>query len=255
MWCGAACAEDYDIYLLIGQSNMSGRGTLSAATAVSNDRILMFTKAKKWVPAVEPLHFDRKRCGAGLAMSFARQMADASPGRTVALVPCAVGGTPLERWCPGGDLYRQAVVRARAALKDGALKGILWHQGCADANNITNAQTYAARLVASVRQLRKDLGAENVPFVAGELPRFLVRYVAKNGHHHHWPLVNAQLAEAVSKLSPAALVSSEGLDACRNDLIHFETPSLRTFGERYAAAMRTLQSEADRAPVTAQKVQ
>ena len=248
MWCGAANTDGCDIYLLMGQSNMSGRGALSAENALPNDRIIKFSKKKKWVPAREPLHFDRKSCGAGLAMSFARKMADASPARTIALVPCAVGGTPLQRWCPEGDLYSNAVVRARAALKKGTLKGILWHQGCADANNITNARTYAARLVPMVARLRKDIGAEDVPFVAGELPRFLSRYVEKNGHHHHWPIVNAQLAEAVSKIPHAALVSSEGLDDCRDDLIHFETPSLRKLGERYAEAMLRLQAEGKTVP-------
>ncbi len=239
--CGAAFAEGYDVYLLIGQSNMSGRGTLTAENALPSDRIVKFTKDMKWVPADEPLHFDTSRCGAGLAMSFARRMADASPDRTIALVPCAVGGTPLQRWCPGGDLYSNAVVRARAALRDGPLKGILWHQGCFDSNYATNAETYAARLVPAVERLRRDLGAEGVPFVAGELPRFLSRYVEKNGHHCHWPLVNAQIGEAVSRIPNAALVSSAELDDCKSDLIHFETPSLRKFGERYADAMLKLQ--------------
>ena len=241
MCCGAAVAEGYDVYLLIGQSNMSGRGTLTADNALPNDGIVKFTKDMKWASADEPLHFDSKKCGAGLAMSFARMMADASPGRTVALVPCAVGGTPLERWRPGGDLYSNAVVRARAALRDGTLKGILWHQGCFDSRNPTNAATYAARLVPMVERLRDELGSPDVPFVAGELPRFLARYVKKNGHHQHWPMVNAQLAEAVSKIPHAALVSSEGLNDCKRDLIHFETPSLRRFGERYAEAMLRLQ--------------
>jgi hypothetical protein len=250
---GTALAGGYDVYLLIGQSNMSGRGTLTPSNAVSNDRIVKFTKDMKWEPAAEPLHFDKKSCGAGLAMSFARKMADAAPDRTIALVPCAVGGTPLKRWCPGGDLYKNAVKRARAALKDGELKGILWHQGCFDSNYITNAQTYAARLVPMVARLRKDLGAPDAPFVAGELPRFLSRYVGKHGHHEHWPLVNAQLAEAVKKIPNAALVSSEGLDDCRSDLIHFETPSLRRFGERYADAFlnsqfSTLNSQFKAAP-------
>jgi hypothetical protein len=53
--------------------------------------------------------------------------------------------------------------------------------------------------------------------------------------------VNAQLAKAVERLPHAALVSSEGLDDCKRDLIHFETPSLRKFGERYAEAMERLQ--------------
>ena len=239
--CGAAFAEDYDVYLLIGQSNMSGRGTLTAGNELPSDGVVKFTKDMKWAPATEPLHFDSRRCGAGLAMSFARRMSAAAPGRTIALVPCAVGGTPLSRWIPGGDLYSNAVVRARAALRHGALKGILWHQGCFDSNSITNAETYAARLVPMVARLRADLASPDAPFVAGELPRFMARYVAKNGHHQHWPLVNAQIAEAVSRIPNAALVSSEGLDDCKRDLIHFETPSLRRFGERYAEAMLGLQ--------------
>ena len=131
--------------------------------------------------------------------------------------------------------------RCVAAMKGGTLKGILWHQGCADSRDAKNAETYAERLVPMVAQLRKDLGAPDVPFVAGELPRFLSRYVEKNGHHQHWTKVNEQIALAVSKIPHAALVSSEGLDDCKRDLIHFETPSLRKFGERYAEAMSTLQ--------------
>ena len=239
--CGAAFAEGYDVYLLIGQSNMSGRGRLTKDNSVPNDRILKFTKEMEWTAAAEPLHFDRKSCGAGLAMSFARKMADSYPDKTIALVPCAVGGTPLKRWCPDGDLYKAAVKRCVAAMKGGTLKGILWHQGCADSRDAKNAETYAERLVPMVAQLRKDLGAPDVPFVAGELPRFLSRYVEKNGHHQHWTKVNEQIALAVSKIPHAALVSSEGLDDCKRDLIHFETPSLRKFGERYAEAMSTLQ--------------
>ena len=95
--------KGYDVYLLLGQSNMSGRGTLTADNELPSDGVVKFTKDMKWEPATEPLHFDGKRCGAGLAMSFARRMSASAPERTIALVPCAVGGTPLSRWCPGGD--------------------------------------------------------------------------------------------------------------------------------------------------------
>ena len=115
---------------------------------------------------------DRKNCGAGLAMSFARKMADAAPGRTIALVPCAVGGTPLKRWCPGGDLYNTAVKRARAAMKDGRLKGILWHQGESNSRSAAQAKAYEAQLRELIAGLRRDVA--DVPFVAGELGRFLV---------------------------------------------------------------------------------
>ncbi len=222
---GTSLAGGYDVYLLIGQSNMSGRGTLTPSNAVPNDRILKFTKDMKWAPAEEPLHFDRKNCGAGLAMSFARKMADAAPGRTIALVPCAVGGTPLKRWCPGGDLYKGAVKRARAALKDGELKGILWHQGCGNSGAVTKGEIdYLALLKAIVDQLRIDLKCPDVPFVAGELP--------------YWrstsPKFNEMIRTISTKITNSDWVSAEGctMRADSSDP-HFSRDGQILLGQRY----------------------
>lgn len=93
-----------DIYLLIGQSNMAGRGGLDEAHTPIHPREKMFTEWNQWAPAVEPLHSDRKGAGAGLGASFARAMAELRPEVAIGLVPCAVGGTPLFRWQKGGDL-------------------------------------------------------------------------------------------------------------------------------------------------------
>jgi hypothetical protein len=66
--------EKFHLYLLIGQSNMAGRGKIEPEFAVSNERILKFTKENTWALAVEPLHFDKTVAGTGLGMSFARAM-------------------------------------------------------------------------------------------------------------------------------------------------------------------------------------
>ncbi len=62
----------------------------------------MLDQAGAWVPAVEPMHFDKPGiAGVGLGRSFAIAIADANPGVTVGLIPCAVGGSPIGSWQPG----------------------------------------------------------------------------------------------------------------------------------------------------------
>lgn len=232
--------EKLHLYLLIGQSNMAGRGSLDGAAPVSRIRLLKFTPNDRWAPCVEPIHHDKPAlAGVGLGMSFARAMADSDPSITVGLIPCAVGGTPLERWQKGGDLHRAAVKRARLAMKEGTLKGILWHQGESDSKTEATASTYAVRLAAMVEDLRGELGAGEVPFVAGTLGGFL-KETNPDGAPNYWPLVNRQI-ESLPGLAPGcAVVDSSRLDH-QGDGVHFDSASLRELGKRYAEAMKGLQ--------------
>lgn len=232
--------KKFHLYLLIGQSNMAGRGALDAEAKSPPARVLKFTQEKTWAPAVEPLHFDKTIAGVGLGSSFARAMAEANPEATIGLIPCAVGGTPLSRWVKGGDLYAQALERAKAALKDGELKGVLWHQGESDSGNEQLANSYAARLAQMVKDLRADLAVTDTPFVAGKLGEYLARQ-SKDGKPSFWPTVNEQLASLPKLLPHSAVVESTGLKH-KGDVVHFDTPSLREFGRRYAIAMKTLQA-------------
>ena len=238
-------AAPTDVYLLIGQSNMAGRGELNATNRVDATRVLKWDAAAgEWVAGEEPINQDTDKPLAGLAASFARQMADESPDAVIGLVPAAVGGTQLREWMPGCTFYTNAVARCRAALaKGGTLKGILWHQGCADSWRADFATTYAARLEQMVAQLRADLGAEGVPLVAGEIGRFLDDYVwqgpdGKEIRYTCWRTVNEQIHAAAKRIPKMKVVSSEGL-LDRGDVLHFGTPSLRVLGRRYADAMRT----------------
>ena len=239
---GAAVAlppkERLHLYLLIGQSNMAGRGKIEPKEVLSTDRLLKFTAQNTWAPATEPLHTDKPIAGVGLGSSFGRAIAVADPSITVGLIPCAVGGTPLSRWCKDGDLYKQAVVRAKLAMKDGTLCGILWHQGENDASKEDTAHSYADRLSQMVADLRAELGAGAVPFVAGKLGEFLAKE-DKNGKPNFWPVVNEQIATLPQRIPNSAVVESKDLKH-KGDGVHFDTPSLREFGRRYAAAMSRL---------------
>ena len=244
MFFAAALAREAptDIYLLIGQSNMAGRGATNAANRISPERVFKFTRDGKWTEGVEPIHFDRPNVGAGPGLAFGRAMADAKPTVEIGLVPCAVGGSPLSRWEPGGDLYSNAVERTRAALATGgSLRGILWHQGEADSWKRGNAESYARRLTHMVTQLRADLGVKYVPFIAGEVGAHYGASIEKRGGKSFVDEVNRQMKSAVAKLPAAGWVSVKGLGP-GPDGIHFTTESSYELGRRYAREILRWQS-------------
>ena len=237
-----APASPTDLYLLIGQSNMAGRGALSEAPRLSSDHVWKFDKNNHWVPGVEPIHFDRPNTGVGPGLAFARVMADDDPSAGIGLIPCAEGGSPLARWEPGKDLYARAVARTRAALAmGGRLRGILWHQGEADSWSREKAESYAVRLTNMVTRLRAEFGAPDVPFLAGEVGLHYATSIEKRGGKAFVTTVNDQIHQAVASLPRAGCVSANGLKP-GSDGIHFTTESAHELGRRYAVALKRLAS-------------
>ena len=229
----AGAAPDHlQLFLLIGQSNMAGRGKVGPKDEVTNPRIFMLTKEREWVLARDPLHFDKPVAGVGPGMEFARMLVAADAKITVGLIPCAVGGTALDKWKVVGELYTAAVARAREALKSGTLAGILWHQGESDKTH-EQLITYGDRFAAMIGQLRKDLDAENVPVIMGELGRFRPAHAE----------FNTALPEISRQVPLCIYVTSESL-VDQGDHLHFDTPSQRILGQRYAAAFLKLKGQA-----------
>ena len=223
-----------DIILLIGQSNMAGRGRPNEVDPIADERIETFRDGQ-WQRAVEPLHDDKETAGVGLAMSCASAYLEAFPHARIGLVPSAVGGTPLSRWMPGEDLYQRALGIAREALAGGALKAILWHQGETDAQHIELAQSYGQRLAEMVVALRRALDAPDVPLVVGGLGDFL----AAHPTCVHHALVNDALQNL--RVDRCGFASASGLGEF--DGIHFDSSALRIFGQRYAAELLRLIKE------------
>lgn len=230
-----APAAPVDLFLLVGQSNMAGRGEITAADREPIAGAWVLDARLAWAPAVDPLHYDKpKIAGVGLGCEFARTVLAARPGMTIGLIPAAVGGTSLDEWVPGKGLYQDALVRTRAALKlGGRLRGILWHQGEAEAGDKRLAETYAVRWQAFINQLRADLGAPDVPVIVGELGYYLTERI--NHGSPYARVVNEQL-NTLPKLVPGVVcVNAEGLKH-KGDELHFDGDSLHTLGRRYAQA-------------------
>ena len=224
-----------DIFLLMGQSNMAGRGLLEDVEPIRDDRIRVFQDGR-WAIAEEPLHHDRPTAGIGLAMSFARAVLDADPDANIGLVPRAVGSTPLAWWMPGADLYEGAMDAAREVTRDGTIKAVLWHQGEHDSKSEADASSYSRRFSTMVATLRQQLDAASLPVIVGELGS----YLSERPDFPHYRIVNAELRKVPDTLSHSAFVSADGLTD-KGDSLHYDARSLRVFGERYAAAYLNLQ--------------
>jgi Carbohydrate esterase, sialic acid-specific acetylesterase len=224
--------RDLQLFLLIGQSNMAGRGEIEPSDRETIPQVFMLNREMAWAPAVDPLHFDKPAiAGVGLGRAFAKSLAAANPSVTIGLVPAAFGGSSLEQWKPSGQLYQNALERIRLATKAGTLRGVLWHQGESDSQAKELATSYPKRFSEFIERLREDLGAPNVPVIVGQLGEFYRAPFAD--------LIRDQLASLPTTVPHCAFVSSAGL-AHKGDQVHFDSPSVREFGRRYAAAFLRL---------------
>ncbi|MDB6027128.1 MAG: hypothetical protein JWM68_3351 [Verrucomicrobiales bacterium] len=232
--------EKLKIYLLMGQSNMAGRGIPEKEDLTPHARVLLFTQSNQWQVAVEPFRHNEKGKipGVGPGLAFGKAMAETNSDVVIGLVPCAVGGTPLRRWVPGADLYTNAIARAKAVAPFGTLSGIIWHQGEGDAGTNTTASTYSERLTNMIHSLRKDLNAPNLPFVVGEIGEFC--YDRPGDPLPFARVVNEALRKIPEKVPFTGCALSHGLRD-KGDLLHFSSEAQRELGRRYAVEMLKVQ--------------
>jgi hypothetical protein len=174
--------------------------------------------------------------GLGLAMPFALEVLKALPEIRIGFIPAARGGSSLDEWMPGKAHFERAVAlyeRAKQQNPEIQLVGILWHQGEADAGSSETAQTYGERFMQMVTGFRERLQAPEAPVIAGETCR--VPAEAETPYSKWRPMVTSQTQGAVNRLANAVFVTSDGL-AGDDGYTHFDTPSIREFGLRYAKA-------------------
>lgn len=218
--------------LMIGQSNMAGRGFINEVPMICNERILMLRNAG-WQMMAEPINYDRPNAGIGLAGSFAAMWCMEHEGEQIGLIPCAEGGSSLDDWAVDKNLFKNAVIQAGFAMQDSEMIGILWHQGESDSYG-GGYQTYYKKLQVIIESLRKELNAFEVPLIIGGLGDFL----GKNGfglNCTEYELVNEQLLKFAREQENSCFVTAEGLTP-NPDGIHMDAVSQRRFGVRYYEA-------------------
>ncbi len=227
-------------FLLIGQSNMAGRGYIADAQPFDNrDESLKVLRNGRWQGMFRPVNFDRSFSGTCLAETFVENYADEHKGVEVGVIPCADGGTSLDQWQEGSILFDNAVFQAKLAMRTSKLVGILWHQGEGDCSE-EHYSLYLEKITAIMKAFRKQLG-ENIPIVVGGLGDFLKdRLESPVLVNYHY--VNSALEEFAKTFPRTAFASAKGLTS-NPDNLHFNHKSLMEFGLRYYSAFKTVENK------------
>ena len=170
------------IFIISGQSNMSGRGGVIKnqnqqhwdgvvpPECLSHPSILRLSATLQWELARESLHADidtKKTCGVGPGMPFANAVRR-RVGGVLGLVPCAVGGTAIKEWARGEELYENMVKRAKESVKGhehSEIKALVWFQGESDTSTESDAEAYKANMEKFIHNVREDLNLPSLPII------------------------------------------------------------------------------------------
>ncbi|WP_307546264.1 sialate O-acetylesterase [Paenibacillus sp. V4I5] len=244
-----------DLWILAGQSNMQGCGTLLEVEEPM-EGVSSFYLDDSWgiaedpmcwyFEAVDPVHWSvpaeklqearlkerqTRTRGAGLGISFGKELLR-SAGVPVGLIVCAHGGTRMTQWDPafleqeGHSLYGSMLRRVK--VSGGKVKGCLWYQGESDANP-EHASMYAQRMEQFVRRLREDLQEPQLPFIYAQLANF---HSWDKQHESCWDFIQDEQFRLEQRLAPCALVPTA--DSTMSDPIHLDASSLKVMGRRFA---------------------
>lgn len=233
-----------DLYLLMGQSNMKGRGIMPEEPKRDPRIVMMHLKDDSWYLARHPLHLvgDAKtfaghdNAGVGPGLAFAEVLISQHPKIAIGLVPCAVGGSSINLWQKGAKLYDEALRRANVVLQTTApvkarIRGVLWLQGEANAN-AAGLAVHEVKLIKLIDDLRADLAQPDLPFIActiGEMgdASQLADKVA----------MNQLLLALPTKRAHTACVDARELKTHIGDSVHFDTAAQSEIGKRFATKL------------------
>lgn len=262
----AAPDPNLHIFLLFGQSNMTGGGATSPVVAKECDttsrvKVMAYMNcggsspeckfslgrtADKWYTAFPPLH----DCSEGICPGdfFAKTLLDSVRSDiSIGLIPCALAGMALNVFLPDGpnatvgpangkNAYNWMIARCKLAQQVGVIKGILLHQGESGSGSSTAWDAMAMQVFDNIK---KDLSLDaNTPVIVGELRSDNTSPSQNNTNF------NKMVDGLPAKYHNCAVASSQGLVGNGHDVWHFTSAGFQEFGTRYAKAYLSLASNA-----------
>lgn len=244
--CCSQQKKETHIFILMGQSNMSGYGEILLEDKIPVDNIFIIpTKGGEkyeWQPAAHPLHNRLSSDRFGLGLPFSKEYLKKHPNVIIKLIPVAWGGAGIDNLNKGTDTYNDGISKALFAQKEGEIKGVLWHQGESDTVNEELANSYESKLHQFIFDLRADLNAPNLPFVVGNLAEFYSK-----GKDHNAPervkridQVKKTLRDLPSKVKYTGFVESSDCKSIDQHMVHFDRNSYIILGKRYAQEIEGL---------------
>lgn len=223
-----------DLFVIAGQSNAAGFAK-DWARDESSLWVHLYRNSHTWDLACHPFteftdawdtpNEDKGVVGFSPFLAFGK-MFYAISHRPVGFIQTACGGTGIKRWDPGrtGDLYHNMIERIREC--GGKVAGILWYQGCSDAEGNELEEAYCSSFSNMVNNLRRELNSD-VPFFTVQLNR----EVYTNWDENFGKIRNDQriLADTIPKTTILTT-----LNCSISDNVHNNAHSCIEIGEKWA---------------------
>ena len=177
-----------DVYILAGQSNMeywmSGlqdtRDDLEANRGRANNpniRTVNLLNNKSGSDAAQenfpetdrpstwlPMNFDEAWLASQIGYYFAQELNE-DLDRPIGLISTAVGGTGIDRWKVGGDLFNHRIYPCRKL----EISGVLFYQG--EQDEFKSAEDYSDLMAGLIDGYRDLFGNPSLPFYYAQLAR------------------------------------------------------------------------------------
>ena len=234
------------LFILAGQSKMSGRGDIPQSAVSTNPRIYVFGNNYQWRLAAEPVddptnQFDKvsedENAGFSPALPFATATLEQHPEMLIGLIPCAMDSTSIDDWkrnLSDKTLYGSCLKRVHAASTMGNVAGILFFQGESDALDpkknpglTLSPHQWADKFSVFISDWRTDLGLPELPVVFAQIGTN-----TRPNRYPNWEIVQEQQSSV--RLSFCKMITTKDLPL--GDTVHFTTESYRIIGERFAEA-------------------
>lgn len=249
------------VFILAGQSNMTGQSKISDAPPeyasmpnnvifYNNTQVLNRKGFRAWATSDAPRTDDdfisnRGEGFYGPELGFAHAVSDTYLDRDVIIIKFSLGGTGIDEWSPAweagnfpersrnaaiGSLFQKSLDAVKSADISGAYeyKALVWVQGENDALSAENANSYGDKLTELIDGYRSALDAPDLQAIVGE-----INPVSQK--HKFVREVQAQMAKAAAMDDKVTIVSMKDL-SMRDDGIHADAAGSLELGQRLGEA-------------------
>ena len=221
-----------DLFLVTGQSNADGRGSVNVTLADTNPFVGVKYRGDTWSRGDDPSDNSGKH-----ASPWPIVLDTLIPEQKIPIgfVQAAVGSTVVRQWRKEGQLYKRAMTLLHKAT-DGAMavKAVLYYQGENDITHhnklsvLGDYNQYKTHLTAMVADFHNDL---NAPVLVGQITNLLSNRDRNDGVRRAQQEIWAE--------SPHARPGAVTYDIRPTDGVHYrDAVNMRVFADRWIYAIR-----------------
>jgi len=259
VWSFRTVNKKLKVYISSGQSNAVGCSMVTGMPAKFkgfNKNVIIIVRGEcrlvdyGWAYLKDGLgsgYGDRDGKGTfGPELTFGCDMAPTDPTQVMAIVKISWGGTNLGiQWRPpsaGGEtgpLYKNWVTAYHEVMSkldpafEPEISGMIWMQGESDTGDPKMANEYEANLTAFIKDVRAETKCPDMPFVLATISKF-------DAWKAYGDVVRAAEAKVAETVPHCATFPTDDYGQC--DPWHYDTPGMVSLGQRFAKAMKELES-------------